>query len=146
MTHSTKAPSHVINHIALLISCIHFDCLVKLHISIHEISFPDTNQLAGYTKMYEPIHAELSNMMRAVPDQLRSLSDATVNMCTQRVSSEINKDIKTMQVNLLKTLKDNIKMEVRSKLLGFNSNRAGKLTFKMILRIPDQTRFRNAGS
>lgn len=89
----------------------------------------DTNQLASYTKMYEPIHAELGNMMRAVPEQLRSLSDATVSMCTQRVTNEINKDIKTMQVNLMKTMKDNIKMEVGSKLFCLNSIR---LTFKMI--------------
>lgn len=68
--------------------------------------------MAGYTKMYEPIHAELANLMRAVPEQLRNLNEATVNMCTQRVSGEINKDIKVMQVNLLKTLKENIKQEV----------------------------------
>lgn len=72
----------------------------------------DTNQLANYTKMYEPIHAELANLMRAVPEQLRGLNEGTVNMCTQRVTGEINKDIKAMQLNLLKTLKDNIKMEV----------------------------------
>lgn len=62
--------------------------------------------------MYEPVHAELGNLMRAVPDQLRNLNEATVSMCTQRISSEINKDIKNMQVNLTKALKDNIKMEV----------------------------------
>lgn len=62
--------------------------------------------------MYEPIHAELANLMRAVPEHMRSLNEATVNMCTQRVSGEINKDIKVMQVNLLKTLKENIKQEV----------------------------------
>lgn len=68
--------------------------------------------MASYTKMYEPIHAELTNFLRSVPDQLRSLNEASVNVSTQRVSNEINKDIKTMQVNLLKTLKENIKMEV----------------------------------
>lgn len=62
--------------------------------------------------MYEPIHCELANLMRAVPEQLRGLNEATVNMCTQRVSGEINKDIKVMQSNLLKTLKENIKQEV----------------------------------
>lgn len=62
--------------------------------------------------MYEPVHAELANLMRNVPDQLRNLNDASVNMCTQRVTGEINKDIKMMQTTLLKTLKDNIKMEV----------------------------------
>lgn len=62
--------------------------------------------------MYEPIHAELANLMRAVPDQLRNLNEATVSMCTQRVTGEINKDIKVMQANLLKTLKENIKVEV----------------------------------
>lgn len=81
---------------------------------INKISFSvaDTNQLASYTKMYEPIHAELSNLMRAVPDQLRNLNEATVSMCTQRITGEMNKDIKNMQVNLLKALKDNMKMEV----------------------------------
>lgn len=72
--------------------------------------------------MYEPIHAELSNLMRAVPEQLRNLNEATVNVCTQRVSSEINKDIKTMQANLVKSLKDNIKMEVSILTFHYSGN------------------------
>ncbi|XP_031617309.1 enhancer of mRNA-decapping protein 4 homolog isoform X2 [Contarinia nasturtii] len=79
------------------------------------------NQMANYTKMYEPIHAELINIMQTVPEQLRSLNEASVNVCTQRVSNEINKDIKTMQVNLLKTLKENIKMEIKK---GFETQAA----------------------
>lgn len=60
--------------------------------------------------MYEPIHAELTNLMRAVPENLHKLNEASGNINAQR--TEINKDVKTMQVNLLKTLKDNIKQEV----------------------------------
>lgn len=74
--------------------------------------FSDTNQLTAYTKMYEPVHSELVNLMRNIPEQLRGLNDATANSCSQRVSNDINKDLKTMQANLLKTLKENIKMEV----------------------------------
>lgn len=77
------------------------------------IGFIDSNQLQTYTKMYEPIHTELVNFMRSVPEQLRALNDATVNSCTQRVSNDINKDMKTMQTNLLKTLRENIKTEVK---------------------------------
>lgn len=62
--------------------------------------------------MYEPVHSELVNLMRNIPEQLRGLNDATANSCSQRVSNDINKDLKTMQANLLKTLKENIKMEV----------------------------------
>lgn len=62
--------------------------------------------------MYEPIHAELTNIMRNVPEHLRSLNEASISLCTQRVSNDINKDIKNMQTNLLKTLKENIRMEV----------------------------------
>lgn len=62
--------------------------------------------------MYEPIHAELGNLMRAVPDQLRNVNEATVQMCSQRIIAELNKDIKSLQVNLNKALKDNIKLEV----------------------------------
>lgn len=71
-----------------------------------------TNQMTSYTKMYEPIHAELVSFMRSVPEKLQLLSDSTVNTCTQRVGGEINKDLKIMQTNLLKTLKENIKSEV----------------------------------
>lgn len=72
-----------------------------------EFPFPDTNQLVNYTKMYEPVHAELGNLMRAVPEQLRSLNEVSVN-------------IKTMQTHLMKALKDNIKMEVRGKMKLIN--------------------------
>ena len=50
--------------------------------------------------------------MRAVPDQLRNVNEATVSMCTQRIITELNKDIKSLQINLNKALKDNIKLEV----------------------------------
>lgn len=62
--------------------------------------------------MYEPIHNELVNLMRSVPDQLKLISDSTVSTCTQKISHDINKDLKAIQANLLKTLKDNIKNEV----------------------------------
>lgn len=79
-----------------------------------------TKQLSTYTQMYEPIHNELLNLMRSVPEQLRSLNDATVTTCTQKVTNEVNKDLKMLQTNLLKTLKDNIKSEVsRSHCLSF---------------------------
>lgn len=71
-----------------------------------------STQMTAYTKMYEPIHNELLNFIRSVPDKLQALNDATVSTCTQKVSGEINKDLKVMQVNLLKTLKENIKSEV----------------------------------
>lgn len=110
--HSTKERSHVITSLGIVL--LDFWCRQKSFIKIFsKKKIPDTNQLASYTKMYEPIHAELANLMRAVPDQLRNLNEATVSMCTQRVTGEINKDIKVMQANLLKTLKENIKMEVR---------------------------------
>lgn len=66
--------------------------------------------------MYEPIHAELGNLMRAVPDQLRNVNDATITMCTQRIITELNKDIKSLQTNLAKAMKENIKIEVRKRL------------------------------
>lgn len=50
--------------------------------------------------------------MRSVPEQLKQLSDSSVSSCTQKVSSDINKDLKAIQANLLKTLKDNLKNEV----------------------------------
>lgn len=64
--------------------------------------------------MYEPIHNELVNLMRSVPEQLKQLSDSTVNSCSQKVSSDINKDLKVIQANILKSLKDNLKNEVCS--------------------------------
>lgn len=71
-----------------------------------------SNQMTTYTKMYEPIHNELLNFIRSVPEKLQALNDATVTNCTQKVNGEINKDLKVMQINLLKTLKENIKSEV----------------------------------
>lgn len=66
--------------------------------------------------MYEPIHAELGNLMRAVPDQLRNVNEATVSMCSQRIITELNKDMKSLQTNLAKAMKDNIKVEVCRRL------------------------------
>lgn len=84
----------------------------QLHETFHNGTIAFGEKLNAYTKMYEPIHSEILNLMRAVPDQLRSLNDATVSSCTQRVTNEVNKDLKVLQSNLLKTLKENIKSEV----------------------------------
>lgn len=80
----------------------------------------DTNQLAGYTKTYEPIHAELVKLMRTIPDQMRNMNDMIVNSCSQRVTNEVNKDLKSMQSNLLKNLKENLKLEVGATAYAIN--------------------------
>lgn len=62
---------------------------------------------------YQPLHDETTSLLMAVPDQLKSASEATINTCTNRIQHDINKDLKTLQVNLVKTLRDSVKKEVR---------------------------------
>lgn len=106
MIHSTKEPLHV------SLTAAKKNQFYIFAIYVFPFFLEDTNQLANYTKMYEPIHAELGNLMRAVPDQLRNVNEATVSMCAQRIITEMNKDMKLMQTNLTKALKDNVKVEV----------------------------------
>lgn len=98
--------------------------------------------------MYEPIHAELGNLMRAVPDQLRNVNEATVSMCSQRIITELNKDIKSLQTNLTKAIKDNIKVEVCKRLdqITIQSFRSSVLLMKIHFSFSiDQKRFRITG-
>lgn len=100
------------------VACMYFYkpyAFSKVYLTSSQIQYillTDANQLSSYTKMYEPIHNELVQLMRSVPEQLKQLTDSTVSTCTQKVSSEINKDLKAIQANLLKSIKDNLKNEV----------------------------------
>lgn len=123
-------------------------CCVCILFHFFFIHFSDTNQLVNYTKMYEPIHAELGNLMRAVPDQLRNVNEATVSMCSQRIITELNKDIKSLQTNLTKAIKDNIKVEVCKRLdqITIQSFRSSVLLMKIHFSFSiDQKRFRITG-
>lgn len=62
---------------------------------------------------YQPMQEETTSLLLAVPEQLKSSSEATITTCTNRIQSEITKDLKALQVNLVKSLRDSVKKEVR---------------------------------
>lgn len=62
---------------------------------------------------YQPSHEETTSLLLAVPEQLKIASEATITSCTNRMQSDITKDLKALQVNLTKSLRDSVKKEVR---------------------------------
>lgn len=75
------------------------------------LHFSDTNQLLTYTKMHEPIHNELVKLLRSVPEQLHSMNETNMNVCTQQ-SNAIKGELKAQQTQILRSIRDNIKTEV----------------------------------
>lgn len=62
---------------------------------------------------YQPMHDESTALLLALPEQLKGASETTITTCTNRIQNDITKDLKALQVNLVKALRDNIKKEVR---------------------------------
>lgn len=73
---------------------------------------PDSKQFETYFAQYEPAHDEIIVQLNAVPEQLKKAADSTIVACTAQLSHDIQRDLKTMQVNLVKTIRDNVKNEV----------------------------------
>lgn len=84
---------------------------------------PDTKQFDAYMSQYQPMQEETTSLLLAVPDQLKSSSEATIATCTNRIQSEITKDLKALQVNLVKSLRDSVKKEVRGLIEWWKCNK-----------------------
>lgn len=74
--------------------------------------FLDSKEFESYIVQYEPIQDELIGLLQSIPEQLKLASDTTISGCTAQLNGEIQKDLKAMQVNLVKTIRDNVKNEV----------------------------------
>ncbi|KAJ6649871.1 Enhancer of mRNA-decapping protein 4 like [Pseudolycoriella hygida] len=77
-----------------------------------------TKQFEAYMSQYQPMHDETTSLLLSVPDQLKSVSEATITSCTNRIQTEMLKDLKALQVNLAKSLREAVKKEMQR---GFES-------------------------
>lgn len=78
---------------------------IKLYIS-------DVKQFDAYISQYQPAHDEIIGLLNKMPEQLKSLTSGSIASCSSQIHSDIAKDLRTLQVNLTKSLRDNIKIEV----------------------------------
>jgi hypothetical protein len=62
---------------------------------------------------------EVLEAVRVLPDQIRVSHEKLTKACTAQITLEMNKDIKTMQTSLVRSLKDELKNEVRVFTSGF---------------------------
>lgn len=63
---------------------------------------------------YQPMQEESTSLLLAIPEQLKSVSETTITTCTNRMQNDIIKDLKALQINMVKAVRDNIKKEVCS--------------------------------
>lgn len=61
---------------------------------------------------YQPMQEESTSLLLAIPEQLKSVSETTITTCTNRIQNDIVKDLKALQINMVKAVRDNIKKEV----------------------------------
>lgn len=60
----------------------------------------------------KPVYDELTRLLQTLPAQLKTANDNAVSSCTSQMNHDIQRDLKAMQVNLVKTIRDNVKNEV----------------------------------
>lgn len=77
----------------------------------------DAKQFETYFAQYEPVHDEMVTLLNALPVQLKQATDSAVTAYTAQLNHELQRDLKSMQVNLVKTIRDNVKNEVKTILI-----------------------------
>lgn len=60
----------------------------------------------------KPVYDELTRLLQTIPSQMKVANDSAVNACTNQMNHDIQRDLKALQVNLAKTIRDNVKNEV----------------------------------
>lgn len=86
--------------------------------------FLDSKQVHSYMTQFQPVHEQqerLLTSMRALPEQFKVTSEKVVNSFSAQIIHEVNKDFKTLQLNVLKLVKETVKQEVSK---GFESQAA----------------------
>lgn len=78
--------------------------------NIHTI--PDVKHIDAYISQYQPVHEEIIGLLNGMPETLKAISANSVTSCTTQIHNDIAKDLRTLQLNLTKSLRDNIKNEV----------------------------------
>lgn len=61
---------------------------------------------------YQPMQEESTSLILAIPEQLKNVSETAITTCTNRIHNDIIKDLKALQINMVKAVRDNIKKEV----------------------------------
>ncbi|GAB0093302.1 Enhancer of mRNA-decapping protein 4 homolog [Sergentomyia squamirostris] len=73
-------------------------------------------QLEAYMTELQPVRdrsEETVNLVRSLPEQLKVSNDKMINSCTAQIMHDLNKDFKSLQMNLLKSVKESIKTEMQ---------------------------------
>lgn len=82
---------------------------------LHIFVFIDMKQL----DQSKPVYDELTRLLQTLPAQLKAANDSAVSSCTSQMNHDIQRDLKAMQVNLVKTIRDNVKNEVNVQTMLF---------------------------
>lgn len=64
---------------------------------------------------FQPVHDQqekLAVSMRALPEQFKVTNEKVMNSFSAQIIHEVNKDFKTLQLNVLKLIKESVKQEV----------------------------------
>lgn len=67
----------------------------------------------------KPVYDDLTRLLQTLPALLKAANDSAVSSCTSQMNHDIQRDLKAMQVNLVKTIRDNVKNEVNAKTMFF---------------------------
>lgn len=78
-------------------------------------SISDSKQIQTYMTQFQPVvkqNDKLMKSMKELPDQFKVANEKVINSFSAQIIHEINKDLKTMQLNILKLIKESVKQEV----------------------------------
>lgn len=73
---------------------------------------------------FQPVHDQnekLMSSMKALPEQFKSTNEKVINSFSAQIIHEVNKDFKTLQLNVLKLIKETVRQEVSK---GFEAQAA----------------------
>lgn len=73
----------------------------------------DSKLFEDYFSQYEPVHENIGTLVSSLPDQLKVHADAALANSTAKLHAELQRDLKAMTAQLVQTVRDNVKNEVK---------------------------------
>lgn len=95
--------------------CIRTIFFSLMNVFIIYLFFSVSKQFEFYMMQYQPHHdnsEEVLSIVQRLPENIQASNDKTISNCATQMSTDLNKDFKVLQGNLLKTIKDNIRNEI----------------------------------
>lgn len=75
-------------------------------------SATDARFFENFYAQYEPLRDHITTLSSLVPDQVKTINEATLNSLGTKLSLDVQRELKSMQLKMMETVRESVKTEV----------------------------------